>query len=233
MRSVPVALSIFAFAILTLPTSAHAQQEAVVSGRITDSSGGVLPGVTVRAVHEATGNTFQAVTDGLGAYRLSVRVGGVRVIAELQGFTPATRVVELLLGQTAVVNLQMAPAGVAENVTVSGEAPLIQTTTSTLGGNIDPRQVAELPVAGRNWITLAMLAPGSRQVPVASSRENSERALPDRNHGETSPRHPGTSGPSSPPAASRATARMRLPNSSTSRTGSTRRRAGRRKRKSM
>src|SRR5256885_12891202 len=54
-------------------------------------------------------------------------------------------------------------AGVAESVTVSGEAPLIETTTSTLGGNIDPRQVAELPVNGRNWINLALLAPGSRQ----------------------------------------------------------------------
>ena len=66
---------------------------------------------------------------------------------------------ELLLGQTAVVNLQMAPAGVAETLTVSGEAPLIETTTSTLGGNIDPRQMAELPVNGRNWINLALLAP--------------------------------------------------------------------------
>jgi hypothetical protein len=185
MRSSLVVGLILASTLLLLPVMTYAQEEAVVSGRITDSSGGVLPGVTVRAVHEATGNAFQTVTDGLGAYRISVRVGGIRVIAELQGFAAATRAVELLLGQTAVVNLQMAPAGVAESVTVSGEAPLIETTTSTLGGNIDPRQVAELPVAGRNWINLAMLAPGSRQVPNPSSRENSERALPDRNNGET------------------------------------------------
>jgi carboxypeptidase family protein/TonB-dependent receptor-like protein len=185
MRSSLVVGLIVASIMLLLPMTTYAQEEAVVSGKITDSSGGVLPGVTVRAVHEATGNAFQTVTDGLGTYRMSVRVGGIRVTADLQGFTAATRTVELLLGQTAVVNLQMAPAGVAESVTVSGESPLIETTTSAIGGNIDPRQVAELPVQGRNWINLAMLAPGSRQVPNPGSRENSERALPDRNNGET------------------------------------------------
>ena len=55
--------------ILALPVLAHAQEEAVVSGKVTDSSGGVLPGVTVRGIHEATGNAFESVTDELGAYR--------------------------------------------------------------------------------------------------------------------------------------------------------------------
>ena len=175
MRSSLVVGLLVASTILLLPIATYAQDEAVVSGRITESSGAVLPGVTVRAVHEATGNTFQAVTDGLGTYRISVRVGGIQVTAELQGFAAAARRVELLLGQTAVVNLQMAPAGVAESLIVSGEAPLIETTTSRLGGNIDPRQMAELPVNGRNWINLALLAPGSRTAPTASTRENSEK----------------------------------------------------------
>ena len=184
MRSRIVARVIVVCTILALPVMAYAQEEAVVSGRITDSSGGVLPGVTVRAVHEATGNTFEAVTDELGTYRMPVRVGAFRVTAELQGFNAMTREVELLLGQTAVVNLQMSPAGVAETLTVTGEAPLIETSTSTLGGNVDPRQVAELPTYGRNWLGLAMVAPGSRLEPVTGSRQESERALPDRNNGE-------------------------------------------------
>ena len=185
MRSSLVVRLIVVCTILALPVMARAQEEGVVSGRVTDSTGGVLPGVTVRAVHQATGNAFEAVTDERGAYRMAVRVGAFRVTAALQGFTAPTRAVELLLGQTAVVNLQMSPAGVAETLTVTGEAPLIETTTSTLGGNVDPRQVAELPTYGRNWLGLAMLAPGARTQPVASSRENSERALPDRNNGET------------------------------------------------
>ena len=58
-----IAVGIF---MLMLPALAHAQ-EATLSGTITDSTGGVLPGVTVTAVHEATGNTFESVTDALGA----------------------------------------------------------------------------------------------------------------------------------------------------------------------
>src|SRR5258705_11694022 len=70
--------------------------------------------------------------------------------------------VQLLVGQTITLNLQMAPSTLQETVTVTGEAPLIQTQSSELGGNIDPRQVQDLPTAGRNWMSLALLAPGNR-----------------------------------------------------------------------
>lgn len=148
--------------VLAMPAKGYAQ-EASVSGTVTDRTGGVLPGVLVIAVHEATGNRFEAGTDTRGAYRLLVRPGAFRISAELQGFAPLTRTgLQLLLGQQAIVNLQMAPATLRESVTVIGEAPLIETTTSGLGGNIDPRQMQELPLSGRNWMDLAMLAPGSR-----------------------------------------------------------------------
>ena len=75
MRSRIVGRFLLTCTILAAPIAVHAQEEAVVSGRITDSSGGVLPGVTVRAVHGATGNAFDTVTDGRGAYRMAVRVG--------------------------------------------------------------------------------------------------------------------------------------------------------------
>src|SRR5213078_2162349 len=58
--------------------------------------------------------------------------------------------------------LQMSPSGVAESLTVTGQSPLVDTTTSSLGGNIDERQVQELPSQGRNWMSLALLAPGNR-----------------------------------------------------------------------
>ena len=73
----------------------------------------------------------------------------------------------------------MTPSTVQETVTVTAEAPLLNVTTSSLGGNIDPRQVQELPVQGRNWMALAMLAPGSRMTSAASTTP-----LPDRNTGE-------------------------------------------------
>jgi hypothetical protein len=164
---------------LALPSSGYAQ-EAVLTGTVTDSTGGVLPGVTVTAVHEATGNTFVAITDETGSYRMPVRVGGYVVTAELQGFATVTRPgVQLLVGQTAGINLQMAPSSVQETITVTADAPLLNVATSNLGGNVDPTQVQELPVDGRNWMALALLAPGSR-----TSSTNANSPLPDRNGGE-------------------------------------------------
>ena len=156
-------------AILMLPVAGYAQ-EATLSGTVTDATGAVLPGVAVRALHEASGNSFEAVTDERGAYRIPVRIGVYRVTAELTGFASVTRSgLELLVGQQAVVNLQMSPSAVQESVTVTGETPLIDVTQSSLAGNIDPRQVSELPVNGRNWLDLTMLAPGSRTNAVAET----------------------------------------------------------------
>ena len=149
-------------ALLAIPVRGFAQ-DATLTGSVKDSSGAVLPGVTVTALHEATGNTFVAVTDEVGGFRLLIRTGAYRITVELPGFATVTRSINLLLGQNAVVNLEMAPSSVQESVTVTGEAPLIETTSSSLSGNIDPVQMQELPLNGRNWMDLAMLAPGSRQ----------------------------------------------------------------------
>ena len=87
--------------ILAAPVLARAQ-EAALSGVVTDATMGVLPGVTVKALQEATGNTFEAVTDQRGAYRIPVRIGRYKITAELAGFRTVTREgVEILVGQTA------------------------------------------------------------------------------------------------------------------------------------
>jgi hypothetical protein len=149
-------------AVLALPVIAFAQ-EAVLTGTITDSTGAVLPGVAVQAVNEASGNNYEAVTDGRGVYRIPVRVGSFKITAGLAGFNSVMRTgVQVLVGQTMTLNLLMAPSSLQETVTVTGEAPLIETQSSELGGNIDPRQVQDLPTAGRNWMSLALLAPGNR-----------------------------------------------------------------------
>ena len=160
-------------ALLALPVSAHAQ-EAVLLGTVTDTTGGALPGVTVVAVHEASGNTFETVTDERGAYRIPARVGGYTLTATLVGFGTAERSgVTLLVGQEANVDLELTVGGVQETVTVTGEAPLLDITESAVSGNIDPLQLSELPISGRNWMDLSMLAPGARlnavgEVPVAT-----------------------------------------------------------------
>jgi len=167
------------FAVLALPTIGYAQ-EAAITGTVTDSTGAVLPGVVVTAVLEATGNTFVAVTDARGVYRITGRVGVYRLTAELPGFRAVTREgLQLLVGQVMTVNLPMLEATAAETITVTAESPLLAISTSNLGGNVDPKQVQELPVNGRNWMALALLAPGSR-----TSSTNATAPLPDRNGGE-------------------------------------------------
>src|SRR6185503_2490398 len=165
--------------LLMLPVVGYAQ-EATLTGTVTDSTGAVLPGVTITAVNAATGNTFNGVTDERGIYRIPVRVGAYQITVELSGFTTIMRTgVQLLVGQTVSLDMQMTPSTVQETVTVTAEAPLLNITTSSLGGNVDPTQVQELPVYGRNWMALALLAPGSR-----TSSTNATTPLPDRNGGE-------------------------------------------------
>jgi hypothetical protein len=155
-------LCLFLFALLAFPVVGYAQ-DAAITGTITDATGGVLPGVTVTAVNEAVGNTYEAVTDARGVFRMPARIGTYRLTASLAGFAEATRTgLPVAVGQTVTINLQMAPSGVQENVTVTGEAPLIETTTSALGTNITQAQMEELPINGRNWQDLAMLAVGNK-----------------------------------------------------------------------
>ena len=78
-------------AMLALPLLAYAQ-DATLSGTIKDNTGGVLPGVTVTATNEASGNTFSSVTDERGIYRIPVRAGVYKITAELAGFTSVTSV---------------------------------------------------------------------------------------------------------------------------------------------
>src|SRR5205085_9035198 len=102
-------------------------------------------------------------TDEKGTFRTPVRTGSYTVSMEFPGFSTITRNVELLVGQTGVLNLKMEPAALTESIMVSGQAPLVDTASSSLGSNVDARQMSDLPLNGRNFVDLTMLAPGSRQ----------------------------------------------------------------------
>ena len=148
-------------AILALPAAAFAQ-EATLTGTVTDSTGGVLPGVTVTAVLEATGNTFVAVTDDRGRLPHARARRRVPDHGRAPGLHDrrAERACSCSSGRQLVVNLQMSPSTLAETMTVTAEAPLLKVSSSSLGGNIDPKQVQEMPVQGRDWGALLLLAPG-------------------------------------------------------------------------
>ena len=154
----------FAVALLVLlfgATALHAQ-DATVFGTVVDESRGVLPGVTVTANSLATGRQFSDVTTAEGQYRLvGVPPGRYKITAELPGFAPAILAdVELLVGQNATITFTMKLASVTENVTVSGEAPLVDTRQAQVSGNIDRRQMETLPMPARNWMMLSTMVKG-------------------------------------------------------------------------
>jgi hypothetical protein len=161
-----------AFALVTaLAVPSAEAQDIGLSGVVADATQAVLPGVTVTALHLDSGNTFVSVTDRSGLYRLgSMRPGIYTVSADLPGFTTVVRKgVDLLVGQRRVLDFEMAVSTVQETVTVTGDAPLVEVTQSSLGGNVDARQMQALPVNGRDWLQLTMLAPGSRANSVGSA----------------------------------------------------------------
>jgi len=143
-------------------THVFAQEAASVVGIITDESKGVLPGVTVTATEVASGRQYVGISDERGEYRLvNVQAGTYKISAELTGF--ATTVVprlELLVGQRATVPLVVKVGTLQESVTVTGDAPLVDTRSSQVAGNIDRRQMEELPISGRNWMALSMMVKG-------------------------------------------------------------------------
>ena len=175
MRSTLVRCLLLVCALVALPASGFAQ-EAVLSGTVSDSTGGVLPGVTVTAVHEATGNRFVGVTDERGMFRIPARIGTFNLTAELQGFNTVTLTgITLLVGQTATVPMQMAVSALQETVTVTGEAPLLDVSQSSLGGNINQAQMESLPAQGGDWTSLALLAPGNRTTSMGAGQPVQDR----------------------------------------------------------
>jgi hypothetical protein len=152
----------FAFALF-LPLYLAAQQNATVQGTVVDESKAVMPGATVTATEITTGRQSIVVTSGDGRYVLeNLPPGRYRLRVELSGFATAEIAdIELLVGASAAVPaIAMKLAALQETITVTSQSPLVNTTSSQVSGNIDRRQMAELPLQGRNWTELAMMVKG-------------------------------------------------------------------------
>lgn len=137
-------------------------QETSLSGTVMDESKSVLPGVSITATDIKTGRQFTDVSSERGEYRLmGLQASHYEVRSELEGFAPTiVKDVELLVGQNATISLTMKLATLNENVTVNGTSPLVDVQQARVAGNVDARQMQEIPIAGRNWQQLATLVKG-------------------------------------------------------------------------
>ena len=144
-------------------TPAVAQQTTgSITGRIVDDQGAAVPGATVTAKNPATGFTRTDVSDGEGIFRLTaLTVGNYDLTTELSGFSKVeTKGVIVNVGQTLDLNFTMKLATVSETITVNAETPLIQTTSSSVGGVVDVQRIENLPLNGRQFANLAATIPG-------------------------------------------------------------------------
>src|SRR4051812_47451211 len=158
-----IIVAMIAICALSWSAPAMAQQTTGnIQGRIVDAQKAAVPGVTVTAKNAATGFSRTEVSDAEGVYRLNaLPVGTYDVHAELSGFAGYNRKgVVVNIGQNVDLNIDMNVAGVAENVSVTAESPLIQTTSSSVGGVVDTARIENLPLNGRQFANLAVTIPG-------------------------------------------------------------------------
>ena len=144
-------------------SAAMAQTTASISGKIEDPTGAPVSGaaVTVRSVE--TGASRTATTDESGSYKiLSLHLGPQEVRAEKIGFKPVVRSgIDLTVGQEAVVNLHLEVGDLAQQVNVTEEVPVVNTTTASVAGVVGSGEVKDLPLNGRSFDNLIALNPGS------------------------------------------------------------------------
>jgi hypothetical protein len=149
--------------LLILSATASAQSTATLQGTVTDPQGAVVPNAKVVVRSQATGQERVAQTDTDGNYQVaSLLPGAYRVEVQASGFqTQAFNDLNLGVASTVVQNVQLTVGAVEQTVTVTSEAPVVQTATTSVGTVINQRTVQEIPLNGRHFVDLGLLIPGS------------------------------------------------------------------------
>jgi hypothetical protein len=158
--------------LVLLPGSSRAQATAQVNGTVADSSGGVLPGVTVVAIQTETGFRRETVSDGAGSFvLLNLPVGPYRLEATLAGFRTFSQTgIVLQVNSNPVIPVTMQLGSLEETVSVEAAAPLVETRNPAIGGIVDNEAVEALPLEGRNPVALITLAGAAVDLGEPSSR---------------------------------------------------------------
>jgi Carboxypeptidase regulatory-like domain len=154
-----------------VPT-AVAQTAASIFGTVTDDSGAVVSGAKILATNTLTNEVRNTTTNEVGNYTFpELPVGVYRILVEREGFKSAVREgIELSLNRNARVSVQLSLGSVTERISVTGDAPLVETSTNEMGGLVDQKRVADLPLNGRNTQSLVSLIPGMENLQTGNSQ---------------------------------------------------------------
>jgi outer membrane receptor protein involved in Fe transport len=154
-----------ALIVLALAVPAFGQSQAIngtIEGTIVDAQGGVLPGVTVTVTNIDSGDKRSVITNESGLYRAPLLpLGTYRVSAELQGFRTYEQTgIVLTAGRTAVIDVKMTVGQLQETITVTADAPLVDSGKIELGRTLTEAEIKTLPLTSRNPYNFALLQPG-------------------------------------------------------------------------
>ena len=135
---------------------------ATLSGTVTDASGSAVANATVSVKNTSTGIVREVTSDAAGLYAVPNLPPAVYdVSATATGFSTLVQTgITLTVGAQQTLNIAMKVGQVSENVTVSGEAPQVELTSSAISGEVNETTVRELPLNGRDWSSLSVLEPG-------------------------------------------------------------------------
>jgi hypothetical protein len=138
-----------------------------IAGAVQDLSGGAVAGSTVTVTDVQRGISRTLVTDDAGEYVApNLQPGTYTVRSEAKGFKTTERSgLVLQVGQDMRIDLTLQPGEQTQTITVTEQAPLVETTNATLGGTLDNETINELPLNGRNYQNLVVLRPGSMVYP--------------------------------------------------------------------
>src|SRR5579863_466288 len=170
--AVLVLSGVFCFCAAVMPTHLFGQAAtASISGRVTDASGAAVPNATIIIKNSATSATQTASTDEQGRYTLlDLPIGPYDLTVSKTGFQNAARTgLTLTVGATPVLDIQMTVGQASETVSVNAEAVQVETSTSAVSALVNQTQMRELPLNGRDWEQLILLAPGVASYPSGGS----------------------------------------------------------------
>jgi hypothetical protein len=169
-----------AFTLLLFSASALAQSTAGrILGTVTDQSGAAVAGATVVVTDVQRGSSRTLTTDDAGAYAApDLQPGTYKIHVEAKGFKSVERPnVTIEVATDVRADFALQPGQVTETVTISEEVPLLNTTSSTLGGTLSNQEINDLPLSGRNYENLLQLRPGVMRYPGGGFSTTSANGL--------------------------------------------------------